>query len=51
VDEFRRSIAKVAELPCDILIAAHPQFAEGKSCRTYAATAAKLLDQRILEEK
>ena len=50
VDEFRRSIAKVAELPCDILVAVHPQFAEGKSCRTYAAAAAQLLDQRVRRE-
>jgi metallo-beta-lactamase class B len=28
IDHFRRSIAKVAELPCDILLAVHPGFAD-----------------------
>ena len=50
VPEFRRSIEKVAALPCDILITVHPSFAEGKTCRTYAADAMKRLDQRVAEE-
>jgi metallo-beta-lactamase class B len=28
IDQFRRSVAKVAELPCDILLAVHPEFAD-----------------------
>lgn len=51
VPEFRRSIEKVAALPCDILITVHPSFAEGKTCRTYAADAMKRLDQRVAEEQ
>ena len=51
IDQFRRSIAKVADLPCDILVTVHPQAGEGKSCRTYAAAAGRLLDQRIDQEK
>lgn len=50
VPEFRRSIERVAALPCDILITVHPSFAEGKTCRTYAADAVKRLDQRVAEE-
>ncbi len=49
--EFRRSIEKVAALPCDILITVHPSFAEGKTCRTYAEDALKRLEQRIAEER
>jgi metallo-beta-lactamase class B len=67
---FRRSISKVADLPCDILLAVHPGFAgmddklkrrreqpgsepfvDRAACRTYAADAARRLDQRIAEEE
>ncbi len=51
VAEFRRSIDKVAALPCDVLLSVHPDQAEGQSCRTYAAVAAKRLETRIAEEK
>ena len=51
IDVFRRSIAKVAALPCDVLIAVHPQFGVDKTCRTYAEDFTKLLDQRIAEER
>jgi metallo-beta-lactamase class B len=27
VESFRRSIARVGDLPCDILLAVHPEFA------------------------
>jgi len=50
VPAFRQSIAKVAALPCDLLIAVHPAFGEGKSCRTYADDATKRLDNRLAEE-
>ena len=50
IEEFRRSIAKVAALPCDVLIAVHPQFGEGKTCRTYADDFRKRLDERVSEE-
>jgi metallo-beta-lactamase class B len=49
--EFRRSIAKVAALPCDVLLTVHPAFAEGQTCRTYAAGAAKRLAERIAQER
>lgn len=70
VATFRESIAKVAALPCDILLAVHPSFAnmedklkrlreqptsepfiDPAACRTYAADAAKRLDQRVEEEE
>ena len=51
VEAFRRSIAKVAALPCDVLLTVHPAFAEGQTCRTYAAGAAKRLDERIAQER
>lgn len=51
VPGFRRSIGKVAALPCDILIAVHPSFAEGKTCRSYAEDAMKRLEQRVAEER
>ena len=51
IDVFRRSIAKVGGLPCDILLAVHPVFAVNKTCRTYAEDALKRLEQRITDEK
>jgi len=50
VDAFRRSIGRVAELPCDILVAPHPFAAAGKTCQTYAADAMTRLEQRVAEE-
>jgi len=64
---FRRSIATVGALPCDILLAVHPAFAnmdekvagrkdgvdpmvDPQACRTYAADAAKRLDERLRAE-
>jgi metallo-beta-lactamase class B len=51
VDGFRRSIRKIAALPCDVLLTVHPQFAEGRTCSTYAAEARKRLDERIAAER
>ncbi len=51
VATFRKSIAKVAALPCDILIAPHPSFAVGKTCRTYAEDGEARLNQRLADEK
>lgn len=51
IDDFRRSIARISGLPCDILLAVHPGFAAGKTCRTYAAEALNRLEQRIAEEQ
>ena len=51
VAEFGRSIAKVAALPCDVLITTHPSAGAGKTCRTYAENAATNLDARVREER
>lgn len=51
VPAFRHSISTVADLPCDMLVTVHPAFAEGKTCRTYAADALKRLEQRVAQEK
>jgi len=50
VDSFRRSLAKIAALPCDILKAPHPSFSVGKTCVTYAADGTARLDKRLAEE-
>ena len=51
LDAFRASIDTVAALPCDILIAVHPSFGEGKTCRSYAEDARRRLEARIREEQ
>jgi metallo-beta-lactamase class B len=63
---FRRSIATVAALPCDILLTPHPDasdlwhrlgadatapLVDASACRRYAATATKNLDARVAKEK
>jgi metallo-beta-lactamase class B len=63
VAAFRASIAKVAALPCDILVTPHPsashmiqRFALGEelndpnACRDYAAGLTKALDERLAKE-
>lgn len=60
---YRASIAKVAALPCDIVITPHPsasgmveRFGAGKplldpdGCRTYAAGLTRQLDERLAKE-
>jgi len=66
LDGFRRSIATVAALACDILVTPHPEASDlwdrlgpkptaslidPEGCRTYAATATHNLDERIAREK
>jgi metallo-beta-lactamase class B len=51
VEEFRKSIAKVGALPCDILLTAHPSAGKGQSCRSLAQQSNTQLDQRVAEEK
>lgn len=51
VATFRRSIETLAALPCDVLIALHPQFAIGKTCKTFADSARERLDQRLADER
>jgi metallo-beta-lactamase class B len=50
VDSYRRSLATIAALPCDILKAPHPSASVGKTCGTYAANGTALLDKRLAEE-
>ena len=67
VAAFRRSIATIAALPCDILLSTHPDAsdvwkrheaaADGSglidrdACRKYADRASRRLDQRLADEK
>lgn len=63
VATFRATFAKVAALPCDLLITPHPSasnlfdrlsgkapLADPTACRTYAATASKRLDERLAKD-
>jgi metallo-beta-lactamase class B len=56
VPTMRASIAKLAALPCDIMIAAHPGLsdfegkAQGGACRALADQMTKGLDARIADE-
>ena len=62
VASFRRSIAAVAALPCDIVVSVHPSltglearmatrsFIDPQGCRAYAAEAGKVLDARLASE-
>ena len=50
VAEFRKTFDRVAALPCDILIAPHPEQAEGKTCKTYAEAGRQRLDEKLAEE-
>ena len=62
VTAFRKSVAAVAALPCDILLTPHPdasglwqrqakkEFADRTACRRYADAAGKALDQRLTTE-
>ena len=54
VAAFRRSIETVAALPCDIVIAVHPEFtnfAAKNGCRDYAQFGARSLDAQLAKEK
>jgi len=63
VADFRRSIAKVAALDCDILLTPHPAasnmparlvgtapISDPNACRSYAASLTKRLDERLAKE-
>jgi metallo-beta-lactamase class B len=63
VADFRRSIAKVASLDCDILLTPHPAasnmparligtapISDPNACRSYAASLTKRLDDRLAKE-
>ena len=63
VASFRKSIAKVAALDCDILLTPHPgasnmpkrllglaPLTEPNACRTYAASLTQRLDERLAKE-
>jgi metallo-beta-lactamase class B len=66
LDAYRKSIAIVGALPCDILLTPHPDasdlwhrlgpdaaapLVDAGACKRYAATATKNLDARIAKEK
>jgi metallo-beta-lactamase class B len=53
IGTFRASIAKVAALPCDVMISVHPSFdafLNRNACKAYAKGASARLDARIAEE-
>jgi metallo-beta-lactamase class B len=62
VAAYRASIAKVAALPCDILLTPHPSASDmvkrlqrasvenDNACRDYAASRTKMLDDRLSKE-
>ena len=63
VAAFRSSIAKIARLPCDLVITPHPSasnlygrlsgaspLSDKDACRTYAAASAAKLDERLSRE-
>lgn len=63
VARLRKTIAKVAALPCDILLTPHPgasdmaerlartkPLVDPNGCRTYAAAATQRLDKRLADE-
>lgn len=59
VEGFRRTHAAMRTMPCDILITAHPDPADGKrgyvdrpgACRAYAETSRRALAARLAEER
>ena len=60
---FRRSIAKVRALPCDLIVSAHPSqsqlferverdaLLDVEGCRAYADAAARRLEERLARER
>jgi len=50
VAAFRRSVATVGELPCDVLLTVHPSFSAAGTCRAYADEALRRLTRRIADE-
>ncbi|MEL7691212.1 subclass B3 metallo-beta-lactamase [Citromicrobium bathyomarinum] len=63
VADFRRSIASVATLPCDLLVTPHPSSSgmldrmkgggllDGAACADYAQALSKRLDERLAKER
>ena len=63
VASFEKSIAAVEQLPCDVLLAAHPyaadlearlarkNFIDSQACKSYAAGARQRLATRLAEER
>ena len=48
---YRQSIQRFGALqPCDVLIAPHPEQAEGKTCATYADAGRQKLEERLAKE-
>jgi metallo-beta-lactamase class B len=51
VADYRKTFDRVAALPCDVLLAPHPEQAEGKTCKTYAEAGRKRLDEKLASER
>ncbi|KUJ83166.1 subclass B3 metallo-beta-lactamase [Microbulbifer sp. ZGT114] len=62
IDDYRETFARVAQLPCDLLLTPHPggsgwqygaraEQAETISCATYADNARRKLDKQIAKER
>ena len=63
IQQFQRSIARVAQLPCDLLVTPHPDaaqlferraadtLAQAGVCQAYAGAAARRLDERLARER
>lgn len=62
LDDFRRSLARLTQLDCDILLTPHPSASamrerlakgaleDGAGCKAYAADRGRLLDERLARE-
>ena len=50
VAEYRQTFNRIAALPCDVLIAPHPEQAEGKTCKSYAEAGRQRLDAKLAAE-
>jgi metallo-beta-lactamase class B len=50
VAAYRKTFDRVAGLPCDVLLAPHPEQAEGKTCKTYADAGRARLDEKLAAE-
>ncbi|WP_043691528.1 subclass B3 metallo-beta-lactamase [Luteibacter sp. 9133] len=51
VTAYRQAIQRLGALqPCDVLLAPHPEQAEGKTCATYADAGRRKLEERLAKE-
>lgn len=50
VAAYRKTIDRVAALPCDVLVTPHPEQGEGETCKSYAEAGKKNLDETLAAE-